>query len=68
MIVTEIRCDACDAFGDGSGVTRPHMMRLRLAERGWAVALPGGGDLCPKCNELDRERRRARRTKGAKKQ
>jgi hypothetical protein len=52
MIVTEIRCDECDAYGDSSTKNqKAHILRKGLKAQGWLVGMAGGKDLCQKCQK-----------------
>jgi hypothetical protein len=48
MILLLIRCNTCKAERIGAW-KRPHLMRRRLAARGWRHVAAGGKDYCPKC-------------------
>jgi hypothetical protein len=48
MILLLIRCNICKAERIGAW-KRPHVMRKRLAARGWRHVAAGGKDYCPEC-------------------
>jgi len=48
MILLLVICNTCTERRIGSW-KRPHLLRKRLAARGWRHVAAGGKDYCPKC-------------------
>jgi hypothetical protein len=51
--ISSIHCDGCGVWHYGNIGESMAEVRRGLRRIGWAVSLPGGRDLCPKCRQSE---------------
>jgi len=52
MVTVHIICDICGELREVANEWKAHGIREMLRKVGWAVGLPGGRDICPKCRKV----------------